>query len=185
MKKKLGSTVPIDVENTVEEAAVENTDPDEQYGADLVIGADFDLKTEFKPSPLIPKGTYHGGSTRVTANSEDQSIDWTFTLRDNGGVMSDGETPIDGQSLTYRNWLPKPGDEELTTKDGRMSKRQAKINMMAQFAEALNIDMSTPVTIMSAIANQEWLGMDVDLKVRLREFQGRVFNDIERVIGLK
>lgn len=143
---------------------------------------DFNLDDEYKAPPLIPKGNYHAAVMEVKYVPDDNTIDWTFTLQNNGGVCSDGKTQIDGQHLTYRNWLPKQGDENELTKDGKQTKRQAKINMLAQFAKQVGINMNDAKTILKAIADQEWLGMEVTLKVRNREFEGRIFNDTERVL---
>jgi hypothetical protein len=157
---------------------------EQDYGMDTgySIAEDFNIDEEFKPSPMVPSGVYHAAVTSVSFNPGDQTIDWMFTLNNNGGVMSDGETPIDGACFKYRNWLPRKGDENEMTSDGRQTKRSAKISMLKGFSDALNIDMSTPVVILESIANQEWVGMDVGVKIRIREFEGRVFNDVERVV---
>ena len=154
----------------------------EEGGLGYEIAADFNVNDEFKPDPLIPSGIYHANVTSVKFNPEEQTIDWTFTLVDNGGVMNDGVTPIDGATLVYRNYLPKPGDENELTRDGRRTKRQAKINMLYEFQKAMGIDMSTPQKIAEALQNGDWIGLSVDIRVRIREFEGRVFNDIDRVV---
>jgi hypothetical protein len=146
------------------------------------ISEDFDLAEEYKPSPLIPAGVYHGYVTEVVFDPLEQTIVWTFTLNNNGGVLSDGETPIDGNQLVYRNWLPKPGDGDRLTKKGNMTIRQAKINMLHDFAKSMGIDLSTPAKILEGIANGDWIGLEKDLKVKVREYEGRTFNDIDRVV---
>ena len=151
---------------------------DESFG----ISEDFNVDDEYKPTPLIPAGVYHGYVTDVQFDASDQTIVWTFTLNGNGGVMSDGETAIDGSQITYRNWLPKPGDENELTKKGNMTKRQAKINMLHDFAKIMGINLSTPAAIAEGIANASWIGIEKDLKIGVRTYEGRNFNDIERII---
>ena len=80
---------------------------------------DFNVDDEFKPEPLIPKGSYHGVVTKISFEPAKSCIAWSVCLHDNGGAMNDGETPIDGAYVYYRNWLPKPGDEDELTKSGR------------------------------------------------------------------
>lgn len=159
---------------------------DENLGMDTgyAMAEDFNVEEEFKPSPLVATGVYHSSVTQVKFNPADQTIDWTYTLNDNGGVMSDGETPIDGAAFVYRNWLPRPGDEDERTKDGRQTKRQAKINMLGDFSNKMGVNMSTPTIILESIANSDWVGIDTDVKIRVREYEGRIFNDIERIISV-
>ncbi|MBE9592753.1 MAG: hypothetical protein IMF19_04665 [Proteobacteria bacterium] len=152
----------------------------EAYGSDM---DDFDIEEEFTPIPLIAEGFYNAAITDVKFNSEDKTIDWSATLNNNGGVMSDGETPIDGSVHTYRNWLPKPGDETERTKKGTQTKRQAKINMMHDFAEGMKVTMSTPRQILEAIANSDWIGMEVQVKMGIRTWEGRIFNNVDRMIA--
>ena len=144
---------------------------------------DFDVEEEYQPTPLIAEGYYNAAVTDVKFNSEDKTIDWTFTLNNNGGVMSDGETPIDGSTQGYRNWLPKPGDEVEMTKKGNQTKRQAKINMLHDFAEAMKITMATPKGILESIANSDWIGMEAQVKMEVRTWDNRTFNNIARVFA--
>ena len=151
---------------------------DDSFG----ISEDFNIDDEYRPAPLIPAGVYHAYVTDVQFDAGDQTIVWTFTLNGNGGVMSDGETAIDGGQITYRNWLPKPGDESELTKKGNMTKRQAKINMLHDFAKVMGVNLSTPAAIAEGIANASWIGIEKDLKIGVRTYEGRNFNDIERII---
>lgn len=153
------------------------------FTGDFEISDSFDTEMEYKASPLIPRGTYRANSTDVKFDGENQCIIWTFCLADNGGVMSDGSTPVDGVTIVYKNWLPKPGDADILTASGKMTKRQAKINMLADFARDLKIDMSTPVKIIEALRNGEWIGLSATLTISMREYEGRTFNDVSKVKG--
>ena len=141
---------------------------------------DFDVEDEYKPEPLIPKGKYHATAISIKFEPAKFCITWDFLLHDNGGVMSDGETPIDGAHVYFRNWLPKPGDENEPTKSGKTNKRQSKINMLQDFQTALGVDMSTPLKIATALNEQHWIGVEADLDVDVSEWQGRFRNDVNR-----
>lgn len=147
----------------------------------ISIDTDFSVDDEYKPDPLIPAGTYHAASTSVKFDSEQQAIVWTFVLHDNGGFMSDGETGVDGATVFFRNWLPRPGDESEMNSSGKATKRQSKINMLKQFSDTLSIDMSTPQAIRTALTEQQWVGLEVDLVIQTREWEGKVFNDVRKV----
>ena len=95
--------------------------------------------------------------------------------------MSDGNTGVDGATVQYRNWLPRPGDENELTSNGRSTKRQSKINMLQQFSNNLGINMSTPEKIITAMAEQEWIGLEADLVISTREWDGKFFNDVKKV----
>jgi len=112
---------------TETEGFYEGVSDNETVGASEYQGVDdFDVEEDFVPIPLIAEGYYNSAVTDVKFNSEDKTIDWSFTLNDNGGVMSDGETPIDGSVHVYRNWLPKPGDEERNDQEGNSDKEASQ-----------------------------------------------------------
>ena len=153
----------------------ENIDP-----ADALGKLDFNVEDEYKPEPLIPKATYHAVATKITFQPSQFCIVWDFCLHDNGGVMNDGETPIDGAHVFFRNWLPKPGDENELTKTGRNNKRQSKINMLKDFENAMGIDMSTPQKIAQALNEQAWIGVEADLDVDVDEYMGKFRNVVNK-----
>ena len=155
----------------------------EQNPEGINIDTDFSLDDEFKPDPLAPTGNYLGAVAAVAFEVANQAVAWKVTLNDHGGVMSDGETPIDGQTYYYRNWLPRPGDESTMTASGRSTKRQAKINMMKQFADDMKINMDTPAIIAEGIDGGEWVGIDVIVSLTIEEYQGRTRNNINKMVA--
>jgi hypothetical protein len=146
------------------------------------LDTDFDLEDEYKTEPLVPGGNYRGNVIAVAYEPADHAVAFKVTLDGNGGVMSDGETAIDGWSGYRRVWLPKRGDENVMTKDGRQTKRQSKINMSKRFAENMKINMNTPKIIATAIANQDWVGIPVIVAIVLSEYQGVTRNQINNMV---
>lgn len=149
--------------------------------SDALGDLDFNVEDEFKPDPLIPKGTYHGVVNKTTFNGQQYCIVWDVCLHDNGGAMTDGSTPIDGAHVFFRNWLPRPGDESLMTGSGRSTKRQSKINMLKKFEEEIGVDMSTPQKIALALSEQQWVGIEVDVEIDVDEYNGVVRNVANRL----
>jgi len=154
-------------------------EPGEEEGG--VGDLDFNVTDEYKPDPLIPQGTYHAVATGIKFLPAKFCIAWDFCLHDNGGVMSDGETPIDNAHITFNNWLPKSGDEAIMTKSGKSTKRQSKINMLMDFQNEMVIDMSTPSVIAESLTDQVWIGLEADLELGVGEWQGRFRNEVNRV----
>jgi hypothetical protein len=152
---------------------------------DVNLNMDFNLEEDVVADPLIPQGTYHGSVTNVSYDNERNSIVWQLTLADNGGVMNDGETPVDGATVFARNWLPNPGDENTPTPSGKTNKRQAKINMLSDFADKLNINMNTPTAIMEGINEAQWVGLEVLITLEIREWEGKFSNDVKRVAAVE
>lgn len=161
-----------------EEETFDSPDPGEET---FLPDSNFDLEDEYKPEPLLPSGNYRGNVIGVVFDAERNAIVWKVALDENGGVMSDGETPIDGSHHYYRNWLPKPGDEKEPTKDGRSNKRQSKINMMKQFADGMKINMNSPTIIAESIANQDWVGLQVFTSISISEYMGVTRNQIDKM----
>ena len=153
----------------------------EMMPQDSQIESDFSVSDEFKPDPLAPVGTYRGHVIQVGFDAAGQCIVWTVALQGNTGTMSDGATPIDGQRFQYRNWLPRPGDESTMTPKGRSTKRQAKINMLKQFADAMEINMNGKNEIIQGITEGLWLGIPVVCKLTLDTYEGRTRNNIDRM----
>lgn len=177
MAKKTSATVTETAE-AVKDDIIENYGPSDDFG----FSADFNIGEEYRPNPLIPPGKcYHANVTGVKFDPADQVMIWNFTLVENGGVLSDGETPVDGATTTFRNWFPKAGDENEMAKNGRMTKRQAKINMIKDYSEKLEIDMNTPTAIKEALMNHTWLGMAVNLEIEIRQYEGRFSNNVKSV----
>ncbi|MCC7570650.1 hypothetical protein KO465_04840 [Candidatus Micrarchaeota archaeon] len=145
-----------------------------------IANLDFNVNDEYKPVPLVPKGRYHGAVAGVKADLDMMAIVWDICLQENGGVLNDGETPIDGTIVQYRSWLPKPGDESVRTKSGNMTKRQWKINALKEFQDELGLDMSTAQIIAQSIAEQIWVGLIMDVDVSISEYQGQFRNQVDR-----
>ena len=141
----------------------------------------FSIEEEWAAPPIIPAGVYHAKVTKVTYDPEQVCVVFQFTLQDNGGLMDDGVTALDGNSIFNRVWLPKPIDSTELTKNGK-SKRVVKIDMMKRFADQLHINMNTPQAINLALANQEWVGIEADIEVTFREYEGKMYNDIRKVL---
>lgn len=147
------------------------------YNPDL----DFNFEEDAKLPGLVPDGTYHGAITFAAFDDTKNAIVWKVTLADNGGVCTDEETEIDGQVLDFTNWLPKPGDENERTSSGKQTKRQAKINMMAEFMKKMQFAQTTVGEVLEAIDDQEYIGTDVEIQVGSREWQGQIFNEVKRM----
>ena len=144
---------------------------------------DINFEEEYKPLPLIPQGFYHGAITQVDFDPEVNTIAWNVTLNGNDGVKSDGETPIDGSTSVFTNWLPMPGDENEMTKKGSMTKRQAKINMLHDFVGGMKLEVSTLKELLQKVSYGEYIGRDVTAKISIRKWEGRTFNSIEKIIS--
>ena len=41
---------------------------------------DFNVEDDYKPEPIIPNGTYHGGITNITFNTGGYNITWKICL---------------------------------------------------------------------------------------------------------
>jgi hypothetical protein len=151
---------------------------------DIKFETDFNVDDEYKIPPLVPGGRYGGFTTNVTFSAADNAIVWDVTLHAEEDIMmSDNETPVDGVVLQYKNWFPKKGDENLRTKTGKMTKRQAKINMIQEFSKKMKINMSEPELIKEALMNAEWIGISVIVAVEIREYQTRLSNQISEMVA--
>jgi hypothetical protein len=152
------------------------------YNPDM--SSDFDLEQEFKAAPLIPSGTYHANVTKTWLDTEQNTLNFNFCLVDNGGLMSDGETAVDGTVQVLRNWLPKPGDDKEMTKDGKMTKRQSKINQLGKFADFMGIprDQFKNLTVIKEHCdNATWVGLRASVTIGSREYEGKIYNEISKV----
>lgn len=160
---------------------------DESYPeADEMTDTDFNLDDEYKPIPLAPLGSYKGVIKAVTYESKNAAIAWTIVASGNDGfTMLDGDNAIDGTEYTFRNWLPRTGDENIGSKDGKSNKRQNKINMLKQFQDEMEIDMNTQQKVHDAITNSDWIGIPVIFKVGIQEYpkgSGRNSNTVDRMV---
>ena len=146
------------------------------------INLDFNLNDEYKPTPLAPGGNYKGNIIAVSHEASKHAIAFKICFAENNVLLSDGETQLDGTHEYYRAWLPKPGDENELQANGKVTKRQGKINSMKRLADDLKIDMNTPQSIARAIIEQQWIGIPVIASVDLEEYQGVTRNRITKVV---
>lgn len=131
----------------------------------------FDLDDDYKPEPLMRKGWYKANVSEVLYDEEASCVIWNAVLDGNGGYMSDGETPVDGSTHQFRNWLPKVSDKDETSKSGK-NKWQNKVNMLKKFTDGMQINMKTIAVIQEQIANQEWVGLPVLVELKAETYQG-------------
>ena len=153
--------------------------PTENFPQESQFESDFNLEDEYTPEPLAPAGTYRGHVISVSFDPTQQAIVWQVVLQGNGSYMSDGKTPVDGSRHYFRNWLPRPGDENIMTPSGRSTKRAAKISMMSKFAEGMKIQMNTKDAIIQGITEGTWMGIPVFAKLSLNTYQGNTRNQID------
>jgi len=143
--------------------------------------ADFDLENDATEEPLVPDGNYRGAITKVAFYEEAQNLKFYITLSDNGGECTDGQTPIDGAVIPYNVWFPRSGDKDEMTASGRQSKWQWKVNNIKKVAEALGINMQNTEAISQGIADSEWVGIEVTVKVGTNEYNNQISNQAESV----
>lgn len=149
---------------------VENTETPE-FSLD---STDFTIEDEAKEDPLAPQGTYNGITKFVEYNKNIHAIVWNVVAVNNPGlVLLDGETPVDGIEFQLNNWLPKPGDEKIRSKNGKSTKRQNKINSLKRFQEDMGIDMNTPQHVADAMENGDWIGISVVFKLGINTYTGK------------
>lgn len=169
-----------------EEAEPDMEDFEESGLADTEIAAtEFNLEEEYKPTPLIPNAVgYHAYITDAKYERKGPNILLEWTLKDNGGYCSDGETAIDGRKQWQRLWLPKPGDEKELTKSGDMTKRQSKINMLTKALQSLKIKAVTLADLLEKIANSELIGLEGKIDIGLDTWQGQTSNKVTKSVAV-
>lgn len=151
----------------------------EEYTPDNGFDVDgFNLEEDWKPEPLIPAMTYRGSVVEISTDFSKGRVTFMVCLQDNGGVKTDGETPIDGSRIGYNVWLPMPADKALTTASGK-NKWQNKVNMLRDFSQSMAIDMNTPAQIQEAIDGAEWIGLSVQCTIAPDEYNGQVRDAIK------
>ena len=138
---------------------------------------DFNLEEDVLPKPLIPNGWFDGVIQSVSYDQEKRAIVWQVGMQNNGGLMNDDETPIDGKVLYYRNWLPRPDDTD--------EKKSNKKRMLKKFAEKMGVAMNTPLEIMTGINEAQWIGKDVRVEIATKEYLGEFDNEIKNMTGIE
>jgi len=173
MAKKTDSSVAED----------KQTEGGEGYGE---LNSDFNLEEEYKEDPLVTKGNYNGAVESVRMDEEETLVTWNIILNNNdpGLLCTDGETPVNGRPIPFKNWLPLAGDDRVMAKKGG-TKRQVKINMLKAFSDQMQVSMNTMVQIREAIAEQEWVGIDVIVSVIIEKLDdGRHLNNISKMVRI-
>ena len=167
--------------NTEEEfefGSQDSTEEEVEYTEEDVLNDDFSLEDDYKEPPLLPKSNYEGNVTKVSIDAKSHAILWQVVLDGNGGMQSDGVTPVDGQMVFYRNWMPKASDANTMIKSGTMTKRQWKINALKEFADEMQVNMNSAKEIKKHIEDGDWIGLRVLCKVDIGQYQGKFRNEV-------
>jgi len=162
----------------VNEQYMENTEDVDNASA---FDTDFNVDADYKPTLLVPQSTYNGNVKGVILDYKKGAIVWTVVLAGNDETMcTDGETPVNGMEMQYKNWLPRANDKNIRNKKN-ISKFQSKVNMMKQFSVAMKINFNTFSDISEAIENAEWIGLAVVCAISIDEYNGQAYNSIDRM----
>lgn len=143
--------------------------------------ADFDLDSDVKVTPVAVQGKYTGSITNAKVDLKSAQILIDITLADNGGVLSDGETPCDGYVYTHRVFLPKPADKDTMTAKGKETKWQWKVNNMGRFFSNIGVNLPRLRDIMEACENGDLVGIDVTVELTVEEYNGELKNGAKSV----
>lgn len=146
--------------------------------------SDFNLEDDYRPTPLCSNGNYHGNTTDIFFG-DSGLLGFKVTLEGNEGMMSDGESPVDGSTHVCRVWLPSDADKDIPATNGRGTKFQTKVNMLANFAKAMQLNMNTMSDIREAVDNGDWIGLPVQVTLSISEYpksSGVYNNQVERMI---
>lgn len=146
---------------------------------------DFNLKDDYKPVPVIPQGTYFCGITDTSINLKSGSIQVELTLEGNSGVLSDGETPINGSKIMYHLWLPKENDDKEYTSSGRQTKKQWKINNMHEFFMTMENPVTNWSSILEAVNNKTLVGRQLMVEIAIEEYKGRMQSRAQNISAIK
>ena len=154
---------------------------------DLLGDTDLSDADEYKILPLVPNGLYEGEVRKVSYDSDKKCITWSIELSENDGALCvDEETPARGAYVYYRNWLPKADDDKIMTKSGRQTKKQAKLNMLGDFAKGMGFPSDSPRDTISyiseGIADQSFIGLEVIVKGSISEYEGRLRNQVDSMV---
>lgn len=159
---------------------MEETESEEQAAYEYE--DEFNLDEDYVPVPIIPPGPYRANLVKTILNAEMGAIVFECQLQGNPQVVcSDGTTPVDGQVVTMRLWLPKPGDENLRTPNGKQSKRQWKLNTIKETLDKMGISAPTITEIKRQIEAGDWNKDDVSIDVTVNTYKGQVSNDISAI----
>lgn len=144
---------------------------------------------DFKEAPLVPAGVYNGEIVEVRKNYDKFNISFVVLLKDNAGTCKritaagtfedDVNEPIDGKTILVPIWLPKPGDENLMESNGQRTKKEGKVYRFFKQMQALGVSSGyqTPEALNKSIDDLAWVGLNVTVKVKEREYEGTWSNE--------
>jgi len=142
---------------------------------------DFSVSGEYKEEPVPSVGNYRAILTGAKFNEDKYTINWEFTLRENGGNcvqmnstgnFEDTEIPVDGVKIFMNTNLPVASDKAKTTKSGKPL-YQWKLNHLGDLGKALHIQLESPKIIKESIQEGLYNDIPVTLELKLEEYEGR------------
>lgn len=158
------------------------TDENQEPQPDYDYTDEFNLDKDYVPVPVIPAGPYNANIVSAKLDTALGAIVIMCQLQGNPDAnCSDGTTPVDGQQVAFKLWLPKPGDEATMTKSGKQTKRQWKLNTIKETLDKLGINAPTISEIKNQIAAGTWNKDGVSVDVTVDTFKGQVNNNVNSI----
>lgn len=147
---------------------------------------DFDLEDEYEAPKLCPGGDYLGSIIDVsvrTASTGSKALVFPIILEGNDGVLTDGETSVNGHKVEFLIWLPKKGDENLMAGKSGLTKRVFKLNQVKEFADKFSFSMNNKAEMTEFIGNKDAVGTSVKVTVscKVNDHTGRSENEVRSI----
>jgi len=147
-----------------------------------------DLKAVEAQPPIVPQGDYNAVISSWTIETVEtregdqrEVLRISLTYQNNPGVfLSDGVTPLDGQTAQYSIFLPNEADKHRPSEFGRGTMYDVSLRKLKRFFEACGVDPSTCSSFEEAL--EQCRGSTVIVSVGTRTGQDGILYDFIRTI---
>ncbi|HED38708.1 MAG TPA: hypothetical protein ENI76_10780 [Ignavibacteria bacterium] len=156
----------------------------EEAGVNVGMDMDFNASEEAIDIPFLAEGVYIAKIQSVMYKTDISLLEITWVLENNGGTYPGTEFSIDGAKVKQNIWLPKAGDEKEMSANGKMTKRQSKLNSLKRFCETLGVSGNTPEEINDAILSGSWGGVTGRITVKVKEDDYGIKEEVRKVESL-
>lgn len=147
-----------------------------------------DIKSVEAQPPIVPQGDYNAvvsAWTLETIETRDgdtrEVIRITLTYQNNPGMfLSDGITPVDGQTAQYTIFLPTEADKTKPSEYGRGTMYDVSVRRLRRFFESCGVNLEACADLESAL--EQCKGATVVAQVGTRAGSDGIIYDFIRSI---
>ena len=148
-----------------------------------------DLQEAPDKTPIIPQGSYQGqvsgykvDEVQMKSGEKKDIIRISITLQGNQGFMlTDNKTPVDGQTVEYGIFLPAEDDKLKPSRFGRGTMWDISVHKLKRFFRTCGVDLEAAGSLEEALGSAVGATLTVEIADKMTE-DGSLYDYVRKLV---